>query len=106
MSIEALAMAGADYLECGIRFELYEEDDKSSNAMMMMSEGGSGVALPRPSPAEKAVKGMKKNRLRSFSGCNSDLAEEQCRMKEKLVAWAKEVASLQVAAATLNLGCI
>ncbi|KAL5992433.1 hypothetical protein ACLOJK_013351 [Asimina triloba] len=85
-------MAGADYVECGIGMETYG-DEEEEEELEVMSTGGVGLSQPG---------GMEGMEIKSFcmsssGGCSNDLSEEQCWMKEKLVAWAKAVASLHAA---------
>ncbi|KAL5992438.1 hypothetical protein ACLOJK_013356 [Asimina triloba] len=98
MSIEALAMAGADYVECGIGLETYDDEEQEQEQQLeeMMRPGGIALPCLQPLPAAPVQKSS------SLGGCSTDLGEEECWMKEKLVGWAKAVASVHAAT---SVGC-
>ncbi|BFG35486.1 hypothetical protein CerSpe_217600 [Prunus speciosa] len=77
MSIEALAMAGVDYMEFGINFEEWERKDglKDPPPYMLADEQSSDVD----------------QRLRTKGGVDDILAFDNDYTKRKLLEWAKSV---------------
>ncbi|GKV23428.1 hypothetical protein SLEP1_g33161 [Rubroshorea leprosula] len=82
MSIEALAMAGADYIECGIDVELWENGGKEEQPpVYLLADKISG-----------SVEVERKGR--------SD--EKERMVKAKMLQWAKLVASMNETAVQLK----
>lgn len=79
-SVEALAMAGADYVECGPLLNSREVDQP-------------------PPPYLLVEEGLGKERNDISFGMEASFDEG--RMKKKLVAWAKAVASFSVSSSIL-----
>ncbi|CAL2266894.1 unnamed protein product [Prunus armeniaca] len=77
MSIEALAMAGADYMECGINFEEWESND--------------GLKDPPPYLLADEQSFDVDQFLRTKSGADDMLAFDSDYTKRKLLEWAKSV---------------
>ena len=74
MSIEALAMAGADYMECGIDLQVWET---------------AGSTHPPPHLLVENVPGTE-----AGTKCNDELKANEERAKAKMREWAKGVAAM------------
>ncbi|KAI3412756.1 AB hydrolase-1 domain-containing protein [Psidium guajava] len=80
MSIEALAMAGVDHAECGIKWQ---------NIISMDTESPSPHLLDEDDDAVNSVVDARDYRRRRSLGIDEDR-----RMKLKILVWAKYVASM------------
>lgn len=84
MSIEALAMAGADYIQCGIEFHEYDEQDEHGPPPYMLAGTGDEDI------DDQEQKDARGGRVSCVSPQQAHLRDEL--IKYRLMLWAKHVA--------------
>ncbi|CAK7334691.1 unnamed protein product [Dovyalis caffra] len=75
MSIEALAMAGVDYADCGINLEVWEQDSSEQPPLHPVGEQNSSLEIDRR---------------------RQDMLLEEKLWKAKILEWAKAIAAMHV----------
>ncbi|CAK7334685.1 unnamed protein product [Dovyalis caffra] len=73
MSIEALAMAGVDYADCGINLEVWEQDSSEQPPLHLVGEQNSSLEIDRR---------------------RQDMLLEEKLWKAKILEWAKAIAAM------------